>query len=80
MKDLLYYPLAVTLLTAIIYGLWYLHNDHPLGAAFVAGCCVVVYDGWMNHLATHHNGLQARIVGLEERVRDLEDERDSLYD
>jgi len=67
-------------MTALMYGLWFIHNDHPLIAAFLAGCCVIIYDAWMNHLSTHHKGLVARVAQLEQRVDDLEDERDSLYD
>lgn len=63
--------------TMIMYGLWYVHNDHPFYAALLAGIFFAIYDT-LNISYRRENVL--RIEMLEKRVEELENAEDALYD
>ena len=80
MSNLLYYPFNIILTTGILYGLWWLHHDHPLGAAFLAAIGITIYEKFLEHLPHRYNSLETRITDIRYRVEELEDlndERDS---
>jgi len=72
-----YYSSATAAATAVLYGLWWLHNPYPFGAALLGGICVVLYD---TILLSYRREQHLRIKMLEERVEELEANEDALYD
>jgi len=61
----------------IMYGLWYVHNDHPFYAALLAGIFFAIYD---TLLVSYRRENVLRIEMLETRVEELESNEDALYD
>ncbi len=73
----IYYVITTTIATSVFYGLWWLHNPHPFGAALLAGICFMLYD---TLLQTYRRERHLRIKMLEDRVEELENAEDALYD
>lgn len=63
--------------TTIMYGLWYVHNDHPFYAALLAGIFFAIYD---TLAISYRRENVLRIEMLEKRVEELENAEDALYD
>ncbi len=72
-----YYSFATAAATAVLYGLWWLHNPYPFGAALLGGICIVLYD---TTLLSYRREQHLRIKMLEDRVEELENAGDALYD
>lgn len=71
------YLIVTVTSTMIMYGLWYVHNDHPFIAALLAGICIALYDT-LSISYRRENVL--RIEMLEKRVEEMENAEDALYD
>jgi len=74
---MVWYMVAIVASSAMFYGLWWLHNPHPLGAAIVAGICAVIVMGSVHSMIAEQT---KRIAMLEQRVEELENAEDALYD
>lgn len=73
MNKILYVLGSVVITTSLVYALYWIHNDHPFYASLAAGLCIFLYEERLERL-------RKGVKNLAQRVDDLEDERDSLYD